>query len=100
HAFGTIDDERSLRRHERDFAHVNFLFLGPLFFAELEGNVERCAVGLALALGLERGQLWFADFVMAEIENGFFVVALDRKYFFENGLKTGSFALGKRDIFL
>jgi len=71
HAFGTIDDERSLRRHERDFAHVNFLFLGSLFFAELEGNVERRAVGLTLALGLERSQLWFADFVVAEIENGF-----------------------------
>ena len=50
HALGAIDDERALRRHERDFAHVNFLFLGPLLFLELEGDVERRAVGLAFAL--------------------------------------------------
>ena len=67
-ALGAVDDERALRRHERDLAHVNFLFLRPLLFLELEGDVERRAEGLAFALRLERAQLRLADFVVAEIE--------------------------------
>jgi hypothetical protein len=27
HALSTVDDEGALWRHERDFAHVHFLFL-------------------------------------------------------------------------
>ncbi len=92
-AFGAVDHERALRRHERDFAHVNFFFLGPFLLAELESDVERRAVGLAFALRFERAQLGLADFVMAEIEDGFFVVALDWKNFFENGLKAVVFPL-------
>ena len=37
---------------------------------------------------------------MAEIEDGLFVVALDRKNFFKNGLETVVLALGKRNVFL
>ena len=48
-ALGAVDDERALRRHERDFAHVNFLFLRPLLFLELEGDMQRRAEGLAFA---------------------------------------------------
>ena len=49
-ALRAVDDESALRGHERDFAHVNFLFLRPLLFLEQEGDVERRAVGLAFAL--------------------------------------------------
>src|SRR5687767_13584324 len=99
-AFRAIDDERPLGRHERDFAHVNLLFLGPFLLAELEGDVERRAVRLAFPLGFERRQLRFADLVMAEIERGFFIVALDRKHFLEHRLEAGILSLGKRDVFL
>jgi hypothetical protein len=96
HALRAVDHERALRRHERDFAHVNFLFLGPLLLAELESDVQRRAVSLAFALRLERAQLRLADLVMAEIERRLFVVALDRENFLENGLQAGHFPLGKR----
>ena len=68
-ALGAVDDERALRRHERDFAHVNFLFLRPLLFPELESDVERRAESLAFALRFEGAQFRLADFVMAEIES-------------------------------
>ena len=92
-ALGAVDDERALRRHERDFAHVDFFFLRPLLFLELEGDVQRRAVGLAFALRLERAQFRLADFVMAEIERRLFVVALDRENFLEDGLQTRVFPL-------
>ena len=100
HALRAVDHERSLRRHERDFAHVNFFFLRPLFLAELESDMQRRAVGLAFALRLERAQFRFADFVMAEIERRLFVVALDRKNFLENGLEAGNFPFRKRHVLL
>ena len=100
HALGAVDDERALRRHERDFAHVNLLFLRPLFFLELESDVERRAKGLAFALRLERAQLRLADFVMAEIERRLFVVALDRENFLEDRLQAGVFPLARRDVLL
>ena len=56
-SFRPVDHERPLRGHERDFAHVNFFFLRPLFFAELESDMERRAEGLAFPLRLERAQL-------------------------------------------
>jgi len=62
--------------------------------------VERRAVSLTFALGFERAQLGLADLVVAKIENGLFIVALDRKNFFEHGLKPVVLALGKLDVFL
>src|SRR5205085_6489970 len=52
-AFGAVDDERALRRHERKFAHEHFFFLGPLLFLEEESDVERGAVGDAFARAFE-----------------------------------------------
>ena len=84
---GAVDHKGALRRHERDFAHVNLLFLRPLFFTQLKRDVQRGAVGLALALRLQRGQFRFSNFVMAKIEHRLFVVALDGKNFLENRLQ-------------
>ena len=33
HALGAVDHESPLRRHQRDLAHVNFLFLRAFFLA-------------------------------------------------------------------
>ena len=76
-------------RHERQFAHVNFFFLGALLFLEQEGDVQRRAVGLPFALRLEGGQLRLADVVMTKSSVTLFVVALDRKNFPEHGLEAG-----------
>jgi hypothetical protein len=100
HALRAIDDERPLRRHERDFAHVNFLLLGSLLLAELERDMERRAVGLAFTLRLEGRQLRFANLIMAEIESRLFIVAFDRKHLFEHGLEAGILPLGKRHVLL
>ena len=34
-----IDHECALRRHKRDFSHINFLFLRALFLPQLESDV-------------------------------------------------------------
>jgi hypothetical protein len=83
-AFRTIDDERTLRRHERDLAHVHFLFLRAFLLPQLERHVQRCAVGLPFALRFKWRQFWFADIVVAEIKDRLFIVAFDRKNFLEN----------------
>ena len=99
-ALRAVDHERSLRRHERNLAHVNFLLLGPLLLAKLESDVQRRAESLAFALRLERAQFRLADFVMAEIERRLFVVALDRENFLENRLQAGHFPLRSGHVFL
>src|SRR5438132_120548 len=99
-ALGPIDHECALRRHERNFAHVNLLFFRPLLLAELEGHVERRAESLAFALRFKRAQFRLTDLVMAEIESSLLIVALDREDFLKDGLETGDFALGSRDILL
>ena len=39
HTLGAIDHESALRRHKRDFAHVDFFFLGAFFLSQLESDV-------------------------------------------------------------
>src|SRR5438128_11331592 len=84
----SVDDKRSLGSHERNFAHVNFLFLRPLFLAELESDMKRSAVGLTFPLRLEGRQFRLSDLVMAEIKGRLLVVAFDGKDFLENGLQA------------
>src|SRR5205807_1752254 len=100
HALRAVNDERSLRRHERDLAHVNFLFLRAFLLAELERHVEWRAIGLSLALRFERGQLRLADLVMRKVECRLFIVALDREHFLEYRLEPGIFPFRERDVFL
>ena len=100
HALGAVDDEGALRCHERDFAHVNFLFLGSLFLAQLKGDVQRRAISLAFSLRFQRAQLRLANVIMAEIEDRFFVVALNRENLPENRLQAIVPPFGERDIFL
>jgi hypothetical protein len=66
----------------------------------LKSDVERSAVSLAFALCFERGQLRFTDIVVAEVENRFFVVALDRENLLENGLEALIFPLRISYVFL
>ena len=100
HALGAVDHKCARRRHERNFSHVNLLFLRPLFFLELKGDVERRTKCLAFTLRLEGAQFRLANFILAEIKRRLFVVAFDRKNLLENGLQTGVFPLVRRDVFL
>ena len=52
------------------------------------------------ALGFERGKLRLADFVVAEIERGLVVVALDGEDFLEYCLQAAVFALARGDVLL
>jgi hypothetical protein len=98
-AFRTIDDEGTLRRHERDLTHVHFLFLRAFLLPQLERHVQRRAVGLPFALRFKWRQFWLTDIVVAEIKNGLFIVAFDRENFLENSLKPLIFALRIRTSF-
>src|SRR5690348_20405 len=100
HSLCAIDDKRALRRHQRDFAHVNLLFLRPLLLLQLKGDMERRAVSLSLALRLQRRQFWFTDLEMAEIQRGFLIVALDRKNFLKYGLQAVVLPLAKGHVLL
>ncbi len=100
HPLRPVDHKRSLRRHERDFAHVDFLFLRPLFLLELESDVERRTESLPFALRFQRGQFWLADLIMTEIQGGLFVIALDRENFLEHSLQAIVLAFGQRHVFL
>ena len=97
---GTINDERALRRHEWDFTHVDLLFLCAFFLSQLESHVQRGAVCLSFALGFQCGQFRLANVIMTEIEYRFLVIALDRKNFLKNSLKTLIFPFGIRDVLL
>src|SRR5262249_31669382 len=92
-ALRAVDDEGALWRHERDLAHINFLFLRAFLLPQLERHVQGRAVGLSFALRFQWRQFGFADVVVTEIKNGLFIVAFDRKNFLENGLKALILAL-------
>ena len=93
HTLSAINDERALRRHERDFAHVNLLLLGAFFLPQLERDVQWRAVCLSFALRLERPQFRLANFIVTEIKHRLFIVALDREDLLENSLETLIFPL-------
>src|SRR5438874_4894250 len=100
HPLRPVDHERSLRRHERDLAHVDLLFLRPLFLLELESDVERRTESLPFALRFQGAQFWLADLVMTEIQGGLFVIALDRENLLEDSLQAIILAFGQRHVFL
>ena len=97
-ALGAIDDEGALRRHERDFAHVHFFFLGAIFLPEGERDMKRSAEGLAFAHRLPHGKLGLTDFVADEIEGDFFVVGRDREHLTEHGLEAQILPAAGRDV--
>ena len=70
------------------------------FSPQLESDVQRRAERLTFALRFERTQFRLADFVMTEIENGFFVVTLDWENFLENCLQSVGLPFRERDILL
>ena len=99
-ALGTIDHEGALGSHQRQLAHVNFLFLRATLVFVTEGHIERGAEGLALALALQGGHFGLAELVAYEIEGRFVFKAKDGKKFAEDSLQTDVAAFAGRDILL
>src|SRR5438094_1472990 len=48
-----VYNESPLGRHQGDFTHIDFLFLRAFFFAQLERDMQRRAVGLSFPLRLQ-----------------------------------------------
>ena len=92
-------DETALGRHQRNFAHENFfLFDGAVGFFEMEGDVQRRAVGQALTKGLEPIQLGFANLIGGEIQNTLPIVRFNGKHFLEDSLEADIFAAARRHV--
>src|SRR5204862_6872062 len=53
YALCTVNNESPLGSHQRDFTHIDFLFLRAFFFAQLERDMQRRAVGLSFPLRLQ-----------------------------------------------
>src|SRR5438046_9121759 len=88
-----VYNESPLGRHQGDFTHIDFLFLRAFFFAQLERNMERRAVGLSFPLRLSRGQFRLADFTLADSKHRLFAIALDWEPFCQDSLEPWIFPL-------
>src|ERR1017187_6342420 len=97
-ALRSVNHKTARGRHERNFAHVDLLFLRAVGVFETEGNVQRAAVADAFAQAIQPVGLGFADGVLDEIKRGLVVVTFNREYFLENGLKTDVLATGCRSV--
>ena len=100
HALRAVNDERTLRRHERNFTHVDLLFLRAFFFSQLESDVQRRAIGLAFALRFQCRQFRIPNVKVTKIEDRFLVVAFDWENLLENSLEPLIFPFCVRDVFL
>ena len=88
-AFAAVDDERSLFRHERDFAHVDVVFADFLDGAgfggitvknfELDAGAQCRAVGEPSQLAFSDVKLGLLQLVAEELQTGITVVARDRE---------------------
>src|SRR4030095_16002827 len=99
-SLGAVDYKSALRRHERDFAHVNLLLFRAFFFAQLEGDVQRRAIGLPFTLRFQSRQLRLANVVVTEVENSFLVVAFDWENLFKDSLESLVLPLRVRNVLL
>ena len=100
HALRAVNDERTLRRHERNFTHVDLLFLRAFFFSQLESDVQRRAIGLAFALRFQCRQFRIPNVIVTKIEHRFLVVAFDWENLLENSLESLVSSFGIRDVLL
>ena len=96
HTLSAVDDKGSTAGHERQFSHVDALFLRAGLVFQLEPDVERRAVGLPVTLGFQVGQLGLADLILDEIERDFLIVTGDGKDLAEDSLQAILRPLGRR----
>src|SRR5688500_4869671 len=97
-AFGAVDHESALRRHERQFAHEHFFFLRAGLFLQQKSDMQWRAVSDAFPQAFQPIQLRLADFITVIIQNDFPIVTLDWEYLGEDRLQTEVFALARGDF--
>ena len=109
HALGTIDDKRAGGRHERNFAHVNFLFLdffdgrfGRIFVHddELDLGAQRRCEGEAALLTFFNVKRRHAEHVAHIFETRILGMTLYREYRFKRRLQPFGLACFRRGEFL
>ena len=108
HALAAVDDERSLLGHERNFAHVHFVFadfLEGLGFGrvavvdlELDAGAQGRRVGQAAQLALGDVEFGLLKAVAQELQTRVAVVARDRENGGESRLQTDILAVLRLDI--
>jgi len=101
-AFGTVDNERTIGGHERNFAHVNFILahffyhrLGRLFVqdGQTDTGAQRSSIGNATQLTFLHVKRRLTKNVVSKIKAGIAIVAMDREDRLERGLQTSILAL-------
>src|SRR5215469_3618098 len=106
---GPVDHEGSVRRHQRNFAEVDLLFLDVLDRAatlldipdnELNLDLDGRGISHPALMALLDIVLGFTEFVADELERGGFVEVLDRKNRLEDCLQTHFLALVRGDAVL
>ena len=99
-AFSTVDHERPLWCHQRDFAHVDLFFFGALVIPKLESHMQRRTEGLPLPLALQCRHFWFTNVVTDKIQDYFIVITLDRKHLPEDSLQSHILSPARRNVLL
>ena len=87
-ALRPVDHKGALRGHERNLAHVNFLFLGGPFVLVTEGHIEGRAEGLALTLTLDGGHLRLTQVITDKVQAGLFFETKDGEKLPEHRLES------------
>ena len=100
HSLCPIDHKRSLRRHERDFSHVDLLLLCALLILVTKGHIERRAVGLAFALTFDGRHLRLAKLVTDKVQARLFLKPKNRKKFPEHRLQSHALATRRFNLLL
>ena len=105
-AFRTVDDERALFRHQRNFAHVNIVFtdfldragLGCFAVIDLKTDLgaKAAAIGQAAELAFGHVEFRLGEFVIDELQARIAVVAQDRENGRESSLKPHIDVAGSR----
>ena len=98
HAFGAVDDESAVGRHDRHVAEKHVLFAHVVAVAETERRIKRARVRLAVDEGLEIRFLRRVEMVAYEIKAVAAVKRRDGEYFLEYGLEALRLALCGRDV--
>ena len=106
--FRTIDDERTISRHQRDFPHVDFLLLDfldrirrlTIHDHQADTGPQRCRKGKSALLTLDDVKRWLAEVVADEFQTGVAGMRDDRKNRGKRSLQAFILAVGNCRVFL
>jgi len=100
HALSPVDHKGPLRRHERNLPHVDLLLLRALLVLVAEGHIERRAVGLTLALTLDRRHLRLSKLVTYEVQTRLLLKPKNREKLPEDSLQPNASTTRRLNLLL